>query len=133
MVGRRCRIIELYDFYHNYYKIFEGKLINGKINGKGKEYYALDPNEGKLRIKFEGNYLNGKRWNGIGYNLIWKPDFEIKDGNGIIKEYHYINGKIKFKCEYSRGRINGNGAEYYNNGNVEFVGEYISEQKDIIL
>ena len=58
-----------------------------------------------MRIKFEGDYLNGKRWNGTGYNLIGKKDFEIKDGNGMIKEYHYINENIKFECEYSKGRI----------------------------
>ena len=42
---------------------FEGEYLNGKRNGKGKEYY----NDGKLR--FEGNYLNGKKWNGKGYNI----------------------------------------------------------------
>ena len=55
---------------------------------KGKNIIHLIP---MRRIKFEGNYLNGKKWNGIGFNFIGKPDFEIKDGNGIIKEYHYIN------------------------------------------
>ena len=95
--------IELYDFHKN--KIFEGKLVNGKIYGKGKEFYFFYTAEGKLRIKFEGDYLNGKRWNGTGYNLIGKKDFEIKDGNGMIKEYHYIKGNIKFECEYSKGRI----------------------------
>jgi len=32
--------------------IFEGEYLNGKRNGKGKEYY----NNGKLQ--FEGEYLN---------------------------------------------------------------------------
>ena len=41
---------------------FEGEYLNGKRNGKGKEYNY----EGKLL--FEGEYLNGKRWNGKGYN-----------------------------------------------------------------
>ena len=40
--------------------IFEGEYLNGKRNGKGKEYYYFD---GKL--KFEGEYLNGER-NGKG-------------------------------------------------------------------
>ena len=35
--------------------IFEGEYINGKKNGKGKEYY----DNGKL--KFEGEYINGKK------------------------------------------------------------------------
>jgi len=39
--------------------IYEGEYINGKRNGKGKEYNL----EGK--IIFEGEYLNGKKkWNG---------------------------------------------------------------------
>ena len=35
--------------------MFEGEYINGKKNGKGKEY---DNNE---RLKFEGEYINGER------------------------------------------------------------------------
>ena len=35
--------------------IFEGEYLNGKRNGKGKEYNS----EGKLI--FEGEYLNGKK------------------------------------------------------------------------
>ena len=34
--------------------IFEGEYVNGKRNGKGKEYYDGD-------LIFEGEYLNGKR------------------------------------------------------------------------
>ena len=47
-------------------------------NGKGKEYY----DDGKL--KFEGEYLNGKR-------------------NGKGKEYDYDYGKIEFEGEYLNG------------------------------
>ena len=35
--------------------IFEGEYLNGKRNGKGKEYY----DNGKL--EFEGEFINGKR------------------------------------------------------------------------
>ena len=63
--------------------LYEGEYLNGKRNGKGKEYY----NNGK--IKFEGEYLNGKR-------------------NGKGKQY-YNNGKIKFKGEYLNGKRNGKG------------------------
>ena len=51
--------------------IFEGEYLNGKRNGKGKEYY----DNGKLT--FEGEYLNGKR-------------------NGKGREYDY-NGKLNLK------------------------------------
>ena len=54
--------------------IFEGQVLNGKRNGKGKEYdYS-----GKL--VFEGEYLNGKKWNGKEYDGNGKIKGEIKNG-----------------------------------------------------
>ena len=35
--------------------IFEGEYLNGKRNGKGKEYSLFET------LKFDGEYLNGKR------------------------------------------------------------------------
>ena len=57
MRKNNCRI------YFNYFGefLYEGDYLNGKRNGKGKEYY----NNGKQ--KFEGKYLNGNR-NGKEYN-----------------------------------------------------------------
>ena len=46
--------------YERGMKAFEGEYLNGKRNGKGKEYYK----DGK--IKFEGEYLKHKKWNGKG-------------------------------------------------------------------
>ena len=40
---------------------------------------------------FEGEYLNGNSWNGKGYNKDGIIEFEIKNGNGKVKEY-YNNG-----------------------------------------
>ena len=51
---------------------FEGGCINGVINGKGIEY---DIN-GKIR--FEGIYLNGKKWKGK-YKLYNKNKVIIKE------------------------------------------------------
>ena len=59
------------------YLLFEGEYKNGKRNGKGKEY------DYQGRIKFEGEYLNGKKWKG--------------------KEF-YFNGKKKFEGEYFNGK-----------------------------
>ena len=61
--------------------LFEGEYLNGKRNGKGKEYYW----NGKMI--FEGEYLNGKR-NGKGK--------EYYDGN-LSFEGEYSNGKKKWK------------------------------------
>ena len=40
--------------------LYKGEYLNGKRNGKGKEYL------GRYLI-FDGEYLNGKRWNGKLY------------------------------------------------------------------
>ena len=83
--------------------IFEGEYKNGRKNGKGKEY-------NNKKLLFEGEYLNGKRWNGKLYGKDGCIEFEIKDGNGKIKEY-YDDGKLKFEGEYLNGEINGKGKE----------------------
>ena len=57
---------------------FEGEYLNGKRNGKGKEYIF----DGKLL--FEGEYLNGKR-------------------HGKGKEYDF-DGKLLFEGDYLNGK-----------------------------
>ena len=53
-----------------------------KKNGKYKEVFKNG------NLKFKGEYLNGKRWNGEFYNYKnGKLEAEIKNGNGKIKEY----------------------------------------------
>ncbi len=75
--------------------IFEGEYLNGKRNGKGKEY---DHDGG---IKYEGEYLNGKR-NGKGkeYSLeeVYEGEYKNGERNGKGKEYSY--GKLSFEGEY---------------------------------
>ena len=46
-------------YLYNAVKVFEGQYLNGKRNGKGKEYSTIDMSYGYLL--FEGDYLNGKR------------------------------------------------------------------------
>ena len=80
--------------------IYEGGYLNGKINGKGKEYY-YDLEE-DCKIKFEGEYLNDKRWNGIIYseagdNII----YNITNGNGKVKEYNKF-GELVFDGKWSK-------------------------------
>ena len=60
--------------------IFERDYLNGEKNGKGKEYYSNG------NIRFEGEYLNGKKLNGNGYDLKNNVIYTLKDGNGPIKE-----------------------------------------------
>ena len=83
-------------FQYYFKKRFEGEFKNGIINGKGKEYYVND------KIKFEGEYHNGKRWNGIGYDTKGNKVYELKEGNGFVKEYD-DQGKIIFIGKYLNG------------------------------
>ena len=66
---------------------FEGEYLNGKRNGKGKEYI------GDVLI-FEGEHLNGKKWKGKGYDNLNNIVYELNDGKGYIKEYWY-NGRLR--------------------------------------
>ena len=103
---------------------FKGEYKNGEINGKVKEYYK----SGKL--EFEGEYLNGKKWNGKGYNnnnnqII----YELKDGKGYIKEYNNF-GRLLYEGEYLNGRRNGKGKEYSDeNGHLIFEGEFLDGKR----
>ena len=84
--------------------IFEGEYLNGKRNGKGKEYCEVFNNN---ILVFEGEYLNGKKWNGKGYDKKHNVIYEIKNGNGFIKEITYAEGNLKFEGEYQNGERNG--------------------------
>ena len=54
---------------------------------------------------------------------------EIKDGNGHIKEY-YDDGKLEFEGEYSDGERDGKGKEYnYIYGDLKFEGDYLNGKR----
>ena len=156
--GYNCEEKEVYEIkngkgyikeYDDIYEllIYEGEYINGKRHGKGKEYYfylktpskRTKGNKRKIpftteenkeyEIKFEGEYSNGKKWNGKGYSIGGIEEFEIKKGNGYIKEYSNI-GELRFECEYKNGRRNGKGKEYDNNRCLIFEGEYKNGERN---
>ena len=68
----------------------KGEYSNGTRNGKGKEYYS----NGEL--KFEGEYLNGKRWNGKGkqYYIFRTLIVEFVFENGICKEKNFHGNRF---------------------------------------
>ena len=108
--------------------MFEGEYLNGKPNGKGKEYYY----DGKLcfegeylydfkikgkfytkeTLEYEGEFLYNKKWNGKGYDENGNILYELINGNGKVKEYDE-EGQLKFEGEYLNGKKNGKGKEYY--------------------
>jgi len=95
---------------------FEGEYLNGERNGKGKEYDF----EGNLI--FEGEYLNGKRWNGKDvHNINYNNKYEIKNGKGFMTDYTKL-GNLFFEGEYLNGEKNGKGKEFYHRGELLFEG-----------
>ena len=108
--------------------LYEGEYLNGKRNGKGKEFY----DDGKLL--FEGEYLKGYR-NGKGKeynddgNLKFEGEYLKGYKNGKGKEYNYY-GELDFEGEYSNGvRWNGKGKEYYACGKLLFEGEFLNGKR----
>ena len=55
-------------------------------------------------------------------------EFEIKNGNGNIKEYNFI-GELKFEGQYLNGVRNGKGKEYDRYGKLKFEGEYLNGKR----
>ena len=50
-------------------------------------------------------------------------EFEIKNGQGYVKEYDYENGKLMFEGEYLNGERNGKGKIYNVKKQLSFEGE----------
>ena len=99
---------------------YEGEYLNGKRNGKGKEYFLYSG-----EIKFEGEFLNDQIWNGRGFTKNKEVLYEIKDGKGIIKEYDYW-GNLIFEGEYLNGERSGKGKEFIQFKNtLVYEGEYL--------
>ena len=95
------------EYSENYLK-YEGEYLNGKRHGKGKEYYYDN------RIMFEGEYKEGIRWNGKGYDPLEKEVYELKDGQGYVKLFtNYGRRYCYFEGEYLNGIRNGKGTCYW--------------------
>jgi len=114
-------------YIEEYYKYnfikFVCKFHKGEFNGKGKSYSFFG------QLNFEGDYLNGNKWNGKGYELEGKKRYELKEGKGFLKEY-YSDGTIKFEGYYLNGERNGKGKEYHKNGKIKYDGEFIDGKRN---
>ena len=79
-------------------------------------------------MEYEGEYLYSKKWNGKGYDENCNIIYELKNGNGKVKEYN-DSGILRFEGEYLNGLRNGKGKEYDYNGKLIFEGEYLNGEK----
>ena len=100
---------------------FEGEYLNGKRYGKGKEYDYLD------RLIFEGEYYNDWKLKGKLYvkrKLEYEGEFLFNkkwDGKGY-DEF----GNILYELHNG----NGNVREYYDEGDLKFEGEYLNGRRN---
>ena len=117
-----------YPCYSNCRDIFiECEYKNGeKI--KGKEIYFFGRDYEGENIEFKGEYLNGKKWNGIfikGYKT-----YELKNGKGFAFE---INDDYFYEGEFINGEKHGKGKELYwlNRWHkpIIFEGDYLNGKK----
>ena len=103
---------------------FEGQIINGKKEGKGKFIYKNGCiYEGYFKNdKKEGNgifyYANGDRYKGL-----FKDGFY--QGNGIF----YFNNGDRYEGEFDKNSYSGNGKYYYHNGD-KFEGLWKNDKKN---
>ena len=107
--------------------IYEGGYVNGKRNGKGKEYHNGE-------LIFKGMYNNGKR-NGKGKEyrfgkFIFEGMYIKGERNGKGREYN--DGELIFKGLYSKGKRNGKGKEY-KKGKLIYEGNYEDGEKSGIF
>jgi len=56
----------------------------------------------KGKLEFEGQYEDGKKWNGKGYDRNGNIIYELINGNGFKKEY-YDDDILQFEGEYLDG------------------------------
>ena len=110
--------VKIYNYKHDL--LYEGGYNNRKKNGKGKEYRDLS-------LYFEGEFLNGKKWNGYGFCDGIKT-FYLKNGKGYIKDYKIIYG-LQFEGEYINGERNGKGKEFNGKNKILFEGEYLNGKR----
>ena len=147
-------------------EIFKNNLLNKEENlfNDSKIKSNLKPIEKKEYNKdgqliFEGEYLNGRKWNGnikqYDYNndLLYEEEYYNGKRTGKRKEFYkgnlkfegqyynekrngmgkvYYNGKLIYEWEYlndKRKRI-GKGKEYYDNGKLKYEGEYLNGKRN---
>ena len=115
------------EYYDNGNLKYEGNFCYGKIFGVGKEYYNND----KEQIMFEGEYINGKRWEGKLYRYNKKNKLKSEEEyikgkltGKIIQKLYYESGILKFSGECLNKEKNGKGEEYSDKGILIFEGNY---------
>ena len=91
--------------------VFEGEYLNGKRNGKGKEYLYY---YGPLEFDYRPNYSDGPS--------------NSNDRYGYYGFFHIYTFN-SFEGEYKNGKRNGKGKEFYSDEKIKFEGEYLDGKR----
>ena len=100
--------------------LYEGKLEDGLLQGKGKEY------DGDGLLIYEGDFVDGLReGSGTEYEagvLLYEGDFAagVYEGEGTL----YQDGVKWYKGTFADGVQSGEGTEYYENGEARYRGTF---------
>ena len=114
---------EYIDKNFHYYLIFEGEYYNN-YRLKGKEYYE----NGKL--KFDGKFLFGEKYNGKIYDYNGIIIFELINGNAKIEEENdIIKILIGENLDAKKIKENIEAKEYDYEGRLLFEGEYLNKDR----
>lgn len=110
--------------YINGKKSYEGNFVNGLRQGKAKEY---DFNTGV--VNFNGQYNNGKRYDGIGKS----SDFEhvdIEYSELMAEEKNEIFEDIRFEIEQEKELIEFLGDKVFSEGFIEeVIDKYLNDEE----
>jgi len=98
--------------------ILDIEYLNGKKNGKGKEYNSF------YRLIFEGEFFGGIKWNGKGYDESRNIVYELKNWKGYINLTR--NGKLIHEGECYYGEFSGIGKKDISG--FKYEGEFIKDQ-----
>jgi len=86
--------------------------------------------KGKLElVRYNKNLQNRININLINY-IIFSGRYIELGLNKKAKEYCIYTNNIIFEGEYSNGKRNGIGKEYYENNKIRFIGEYKNGKKN---
>ena len=105
--------------------LFEGEYKNGKRHGKGKEYIYF-PNWPLKELKFEGYYLNGRKhgkgreYDYFDFGIKFTFDGEYYNGDKLIGKGYDRYNNLILKIDKDK-----KGKEYFNDGKLKFEGEYL--------
>ena len=102
---------------------FDGEYLKGKKWNGKGRKYYYVGN-----IKIKCVYSNGKKWNVEKYDENNKKICEIKESIGYVIKYYY-NGNLKFEGECINGEKNGKRKEYDKDGKLIFEEVYQDEEK----